>query len=91
VFFIALSLTATVVLGALMLRRATTTSYAVAFGLILGGTIGNLVDRVSRGLVTDFIYFHHASFNYPVFNVADSAITAGVGLILILSWLEPAA
>ena len=91
VFFIALSLTATVVLGALMLRRGTTTSYAVAFGLILGGTIGNLVDRVSRGLVTDFIYFHHASFNYPVFNVADSAITAGVGLILILSWLEPAA
>jgi signal peptidase II len=91
VFFIALSIVATVVLIALMLRRTTTRSYSIAFALILAGTIGNLIDRVARGLVIDFIYFHHASFSYPVFNVADSAITVGVALILLLSWLEPSA
>jgi signal peptidase II len=91
VFFIALSLIATVVLVTLMLRRTTTASYSIAFALILAGTIGNLIDRVARGLVIDFIYFHHASFSYPVFNVADSAITVGVTLILLFSWLEPSA
>jgi len=88
VFFIALSLVATVVLIALMFRRTTTTSHSIAFALILAGTIGNLIDRVARGLVIDFIYFHHATFSYPIFNIADSAITIGVALILLLSWLE---
>jgi signal peptidase II len=91
VFFLALSIVATVVLIALMLRRTITTPYSIAFALILAGTIGNLIDRVARGLVIDFIYFHHASFSYPIFNIADSAITIGVALILILSWLEPSA
>ncbi|MGD0290963.1 MAG: signal peptidase II [Candidatus Binataceae bacterium] len=89
IFFVALSAVATVVLAALMVRRTTTTSHAIAFALILAGTIGNLIDRVARGLVIDFIYFHHASFSYPVFNVADSAITVGVAMILLLSWLSP--
>ena len=89
VFFIALSCVATVVLIALMARRTTTMLSSIAFALVLAGTIGNLIDRVARGLVIDFIYFHHASFSYPVFNVADSAITIGVALILILSWLSP--
>ncbi len=88
IFFIALSFVATVVLIFLMARRATTMTYSIAYAMILAGTIGNLIDRAARGLVTDFIYFHHASFSYPVFNLADSAITAGVALILILSWLE---
>jgi signal peptidase II len=89
VFFIVLSVVATVVLITLMFRRTTPTSYSVAFALILAGTIGNLIDRVARGLVIDFIYFHHASFSYPIFNIADSAITIGVALILLTSWLEP--
>ena len=88
VFFIALSLIATVVLLALMFRRTTTTSHSIAFALILAGTVGNLIDRVARGLVIDFIYFHHATFSYPIFNIADSAITIGVALILLLSWLD---
>jgi signal peptidase II len=87
IFFIALSIIATGVLIFMMGRKATTMSYSIAYAMILGGTIGNLIDRVARGLVTDFIYFHHASFSYPVFNLADSAITAGVALILLLSWL----
>src|SRR5579863_383498 len=89
VFFIALSIVAMIVLCALMVRRTNTLPWSIAFALILAGTIGNLIDRVARGLVIDFIYFHHASFSYPVFNVADSAITIGVALILLLSWLEP--
>ncbi len=48
----------------------------------------NLVDRLARGRVVDFIYFHHDSFSYPVFNVADSAITIGVAIILVGSFLS---
>jgi signal peptidase II len=87
-FFIALSIVATVILIALMTRRTTTMSWSIAFALILAGTIGNLIDRVARGVVIDFIYLHHASLSYPVFNIADSAITVGVALILLLSWLD---
>ena len=87
-FFVALSVIAIVVLAALILRRTTARVSAIAFALVLGGTIGNLIDRLARGRVVDFIYFHHRSFSYPVFNVADSAITVGVALILIYSWLD---
>jgi len=85
VFFIVLSFAAIVVLTVLLAREASIRSSAIAFALILGGTIGNLIDRLARGRVVDFIYFHHAWFNYPVFNFADSAITIGVALILIFS------
>ncbi len=87
-FFLAISVAAIVVLTALMARRTTPARIAAAFALVLGGTIGNLIDRLSRGLVTDFIYFHHASFSYPVFNIADSAITVGVAMILLFTWLD---
>ena len=50
----------------------------------MGGATGNLIDRVARGRVIDFIYFHHDAFSYPVFNLADSAITTGVAMILHL-------
>lgn len=89
IFFIALSMVAAAVLLVLMTSRTARVPYSIAFAMILAGTIGNLIDRMKRGLVTDFIYFHHAWFSYPVFNVADSAITVGVCVILILSWLEP--
>jgi signal peptidase II len=87
-FFLAISLAAIVVLIVLIARRTTPARTAAAFALVLGGTIGNLIDRLSRGLVTDFIYFHHASFSYPVFNIADSAITVGVAMILLFTWLD---
>jgi len=50
-----------------------------ALGLLLGGALGNAIDRLLRGHVIDFIYVHH----WPVFNVADIAITTGVGLLLL--------
>lgn len=87
-FFIVLSVAAFVVMTVLIARRSTATSTAFACALILAGTIGNLIDRVERGRVIDFIYFHHAAFRYPVFNLADAAITIGVVLILLFSWLH---
>lgn len=48
-----------------------------AYGLILAGALGNLTDRLRHGQVVDFVHVHYAGFNFPVFNVADSAITVG--------------
>jgi signal peptidase II len=63
----------------------------IAFGLIIGGILGNLVDRLRVGHVIDFIYFYvHRSgggeIGFPAFNVADSAICTGVGLVFLLTW-----
>jgi signal peptidase II len=63
----------------------------VAFGLIIGGIIGNLVDRVARQHVVDFLYFYLErrggdTIGFPAFNVADSAICTGVALVFLLNW-----
>jgi signal peptidase II len=59
------------------------------FGLICGGIAGNLVDRIARGHVVDFLDFHFGTYIYPTFNVADSAIFVGVALYIILSIRAP--
>ena len=59
-----------------------------ALALILGGAIGNLYDRVVHGTVTDFIEVYHASWSFPAFNIADSAITVGA-VLLIIELLRP--
>ena len=71
------------------LWRTTTRLVAVALGLILGGAIGNAIDRFSYGWVADFYYFHVGSFRWYVFNLADVAIVAGV-VLLLLDALRPA-
>jgi len=53
--------------------------------LIIGGALGNLIDRIRFGAVIDFLYFHVGGWNWPAFNVADSFITVGV-LLYILNW-----
>jgi len=58
----------------------------IALGLIAGGILGNLIDRVRVGHVIDFLLFYIGSYHWPAFNVADSAICVGVGLYIILSW-----
>ncbi len=64
----------------------------VALGLVFGGIVGNLVDRLIHGHVVDFLYFHvnrrdGVEIGFPAFNVADTAICTGVGIIFLLSWM----
>jgi len=56
---------------------------AAALGLIIGGAVGNLVDRINHGYVVDFIDVYYRDWHWPAFNLADSAITCGVTLLLI--------
>ena len=58
----------------------------IALGLIAGGIIGNLIDRMRVGHVIDFLYFYIGQYHWPALNVADSAICVGVALYIILSW-----
>ncbi len=65
------------------LRRVDGSWLAAALGLIIGGAVGNVVDRVRFGAVLDFLDVHAAGFHWPAFNVADSAITVGVAILLV--------
>lgn len=56
---------------------------ALALALVLGGAIGNLYDRILLGYVVDFIHVHYGSWNFPAFNIADSAITVGAIMLVI--------
>ena len=62
-----------------------TKEHPLSLGLafIIGGAVGNLIDRIRFGAVVDFLDFHYQSWHWPAFNVADSAITLGVAIILI--------
>lgn len=61
---------------------------AASLGLILGGAVGNLIDRLRVGMVIDFLDFHVAGYHWPAFNVADAAISTGVGLMLLRMLIE---
>lgn len=63
------------------------TLVAVALSLILGGALGNVIDRATRGYVVDFLDFYWGRWHFAAFNVADSAITVGAGLLLLDMWL----
>ncbi len=60
---------------------------AAALALVMGGAAGNLYDRVVFGSVTDFLDFYWGAHHFPVFNVADTAISVGAGLLLVNLWL----
>jgi signal peptidase II len=87
--FTALAIIVSIVL-VLWLRRidARARVLATAVALILGGAIGNVIDRVRLGHVIDFIYAHWDRHYFPAFNVADSAICVGAGLLLLDTWLS---
>jgi signal peptidase II len=59
---------------------------AISLGLIIGGALGNIADRIMHGAVADFFSFHYAGYYWYVFNIADVAITAGV-IGLLLDWM----
>lgn len=59
-----------------------------ALALVMGGALGNLVDRIWHGYVVDFLHFHWGAAYFPAFNVADSCITVGAGLLILDALLE---
>lgn len=76
---------ALVVCGFLLAWLIRARSWPLIWGLgaVIGGAIGNVIDRVLYGAVVDFIDVHYAAWHWPAFNIADSAITLGVGLLLL--------
>jgi len=62
---------------------------AIALGLVAGGAVGNLADRIYFGVVTDFVLWHYKSHEWPVFNVADVALVIGVGMMFLDVGKEP--
>lgn len=74
---VALSIVAAIGLS-IWLARAATAFLALSLGLVVGGAIGNAIDRVAYGAVFDFVHFHVGGFSWYVFNIADAAIVAGV-------------
>ena len=81
-FFIAIGLVATVIIVRLLKQHAQQPQLAFALALVLGGALGNVIDRVVLGHVVDFLYFHYQDFAWPAFNVADSAISVGATLLI---------
>jgi signal peptidase II len=81
---ILVGLAAVIVIGLLIwLRRLAAGLPAVAIGMIIGGAAGNAVDRVVRGAVVDFLDFHAGQWHPFAFNLADAAISVGVGLLIL--------
>jgi signal peptidase II len=72
---------------AIWMWRVNETLLAVALALVIGGAVGNVIDRIRFGAVVDFLDFHVAGWHWPAFNIADSAITIGV-ILLILDSLK---
>jgi signal peptidase II len=84
-FFITLALAISAWLVALIRRHAAEKLMPTSLALVLGGALGNVIDRIRFGAVVDFLDFHVAGWHWPAFNVADSAISIGVVLLL---WLQ---
>lgn len=81
-FFIAIALAAAALIVHLLRRHPDETLFCAGLALILGGALGNLWDRVVLGHVVDFVLAHAYGYHWPAFNVADSAITVGAGLLI---------
>lgn len=86
--FAAIAVVASVVISVLLLRHAGNSVFCAGLALILGGALGNLYDRVAYGHVVDFIDVHAAGWHWPAFNVADSGITVGAGILILESFLH---
>ena len=87
-FFIALALGASGFMLYLLMRNGSQKLFSFAIAMVMGGAVGNVIDRVVRGAVVDFISLHwHQSYTFPAFNLADSAITLGA-ICLVLDELR---
>ena len=79
----AFALAAALVVSVLLLRSRERRLFSAGLALILGGAVGNLIDRLRFGHVVDFLDLHAAGWDWPAFNVADSAITVGAALLIL--------
>lgn len=80
--FTGIAIVASIWIVYLLRRYPQQSLFCLALSLILGGAIGNVIDRVSIGAVVDFLDFHAFGWHWPAFNVADSAITCGAALLI---------
>ena len=86
--FAAIAVLASCIIGFLIVGNAEKKLFSVGLALILGGALGNLYDRLVYGQVVDFLDLHAAGWHWPAFNVADSAITVGAGILIVESFLQ---
>jgi signal peptidase II len=86
--FIGIALVASIFIVYLMLKHTHKKVFCFGLAMILGGAIGNLVDRFMLGAVVDFLHFHVAQYYWPAFNLADSAITCGAALLIWDSFFD---
>ena len=82
-FFTAIGLGAALLMVWLLKKHAAQKLFAFAIASILGGAVGNVIDRVLYGYVVDFLDFHWRGWHFPAFNVADSAITVGAACLIL--------
>ncbi|HOA94535.1 MAG TPA: signal peptidase II [Quisquiliibacterium sp.] len=82
-FFIGLGLAAVAFMLYLLWRHGQQKLFALGIALILGGAIGNIIDRILRGQVVDFVLLFWKDFYWPAFNVADCGITVGAALLIL--------
>ncbi len=88
-FFVALALGISAWLLVMLHKHAAERLLPAALSLILGGALGNVIDRLRFDAVVDFLDFHVAGYHWPAFNVADSSIFVGVALMLLHQFLQP--
>ncbi|TAK45079.1 MAG: signal peptidase II, partial [Betaproteobacteria bacterium] len=86
--FAAIAIAAAAFIAFLLVRHPGQRLFCAGLALILGGALGNLWDRLEWGQVVDFLDFHAAGWHWPAFNLADSAITVGAGLLILESFLH---
>jgi signal peptidase II len=82
-FFIGIAITATAVIVVMLARHSSERLFSAGLAFILGGALGNLWDRIALGYVVDFLDFHAFGWHFWAFNLADSAITVGAGLLIL--------
>lgn len=87
-FFIAVALGASAFVSFLIVKHRDKPLFCFALALILGGALGNLVDRVVLGAVVDFLHFHVAQYYWPAFNLADSSIFCGAAVLVWESFFD---
>ena len=81
--FIVIAVVATALIVMMLLRHSSERVFSAGLALILGGALGNLWDRIALGYVVDFLDFHAFGWHFWAFNLADSAITVGAGLLIL--------